>query len=154
VSEGETKVALLGAGFIADFHLEALRRVPGVSVVGVCDLSLARAERLAARAPGGQARGYTGIPQLLAEARPDVVHVLTPPEAHDAPTRAVLNGGASVFVEKPLAVSSDAGAELAALADARGLSLGPATTFSSARPTSASCATSPTGGSAASITST
>lgn len=121
---GEIKVALLGAGFIADFHLEALRRVPGASVVGVCDLSRARADRLAARAPGGQGRGYSNLAEMLAEARPDVVHVLTPPEAHDGPTRAVLEAGASVLVEKPLAVSSAVGADLAALADSRGVYLG------------------------------
>jgi nucleoside-diphosphate-sugar epimerase/predicted dehydrogenase len=134
VSGPETRVALLGAGFIADFHLEALRHVPGARLVGVCDLSGARAERLAARGSGGEARGYTELPRLLEEARPDVIHVLTPPEAHDGPTRAALEGGVSVLVEKPLCVRSDDAAALAALAEARGLRLGTGHNFLFSRP--------------------
>jgi nucleoside-diphosphate-sugar epimerase/predicted dehydrogenase len=134
VSEREIRVALLGAGFIADFHLEALRRVPGARLVGVCDLSRARAERLAARAAGGQAGAYTDLARLLGEARPDVVHVLTPPEAHDAPTRAILEGGVSVLVEKPLCVRGDVASELAGLAEARGLRLGTSHNFLFSRP--------------------
>jgi nucleoside-diphosphate-sugar epimerase len=134
VSEGETKVALLGAGFIADFHVEALRRADGVRVVGACDLTRSRADRLASRAAGGQARGYSDLAQMLAEARPDVVHVLTPPEAHDAPMRIILDHGVSVFAEKPLAVRSDVATELAKLADARGVSLGTGHNFLFSKP--------------------
>ena len=35
-----TRVALVGAGFIADFHLEILAETPGVEVVAVCDADL------------------------------------------------------------------------------------------------------------------
>jgi nucleoside-diphosphate-sugar epimerase/predicted dehydrogenase len=122
VSGDQTKVALLGAGFIADFHVEALRRLPGVTLVGVCDLSLARAERLASRVTGAVA--FTDLEQLLDQSRPDVVHVLTPPAAHLAPTRTILERGVSAFVEKPLAVRSEDCAALASLAAARGLALG------------------------------
>jgi nucleoside-diphosphate-sugar epimerase/predicted dehydrogenase len=134
VSGQEFKVALLGAGFIGDFHLEALRHVPNVTVVGVCDLSRARADRLASRARGGQARGFTSIAELVAAARPDVVHVLTPPEAHDAPTRAVLEQGVSVFIEKPLSITSESASGLAALAAEKGLSLGTGHNFLFAKP--------------------
>ena len=41
---------------------------------------------------------------LLAEARPDVVHVCTPPAAHVAAALAALEAGAHVYVEKPFAL--------------------------------------------------
>ena len=37
-----TRVALVGTGFIADTHLSALREVPAVEVVALCDVNLAR----------------------------------------------------------------------------------------------------------------
>jgi predicted dehydrogenase/nucleoside-diphosphate-sugar epimerase len=116
------RVGILGAGYIADYHLFALQRAPGVAVVGVCDLSRTRAERLASQMEGAQA--YTDLARMIAEARPDVVHVLTPPTAHFAPTRQLLEAGVSVFAEKPLAVRSEDCAALGKLAAERGLALG------------------------------
>ena len=34
-----TRVALVGTGYIADFHAKAIRAVPGVELAGVCDKS-------------------------------------------------------------------------------------------------------------------
>ena len=45
LSDGRpTRVALVGTGFIAYLHLEALREVASVEVVALCDVALARAE--------------------------------------------------------------------------------------------------------------
>src|SRR5438445_333226 len=62
-------VAILGAGYIADWHCRALR---GVRVVAVCDRDAGRARRLADRyhIP----RTFTDLAALLADAKPDVVH--------------------------------------------------------------------------------
>jgi len=127
VSSEPIKVALLGAGFIADHHIAALRRVPNVKIVGVCDLSRTRAERLAAQADGAMA--YTDLGQLLAEATPRVVHVLTPPPAHFGPSRQILEAGVAVFAEKPLAIRAEDCHTLDALARARGVALGVAHNF-------------------------
>ena len=101
--------------------------VPGVKVVGVCDLSRTRAERLAAQVDGAAA--YTDLGQMLAELKPRVVHLLTPPPAHFGPAQQVLQAGVSVFAEKPLAVRSADCLTLEALAKARGVSLGVAHNF-------------------------
>lgn len=118
----ETKVAILGAGYIADYHVEALRRLPGVEIVGVCDLSKARAERLAAHIPTAEV--FTDLNHLLQARRPDSVHVLTPPAAHFASTRSILESGVSAFVEKPLALTAKQCATLGSIAASRGLALG------------------------------
>jgi predicted dehydrogenase/nucleoside-diphosphate-sugar epimerase len=55
---------------------------------------------------------FSSIDSLMSQARPDVVHVCTPPAAHFDGARAALEGGAHVYVEKPFALT---------LADARAL---------------------------------
>jgi len=42
---------------------------------------------------------YTDFARMLSEQRPDVVHVLTPPQAHHTLTMQALSAGAHVFVE-------------------------------------------------------
>ncbi|PYS04481.1 MAG: oxidoreductase, partial [Acidobacteria bacterium] len=43
------RVGLVGAGHISEFHVRALRRLPNVTLVGVTDLDLCRAQALAER---------------------------------------------------------------------------------------------------------
>jgi len=116
-----TRVALVGAGYIADTHLEALREVPGVEVVALCDVSLERARAAARRF--GVAHAVRSLEELAALAI-DVAHLCVPPDLHAAVARECLERGLSVFVEKPLALSVREAHELSELARARGLVLG------------------------------
>ncbi len=108
-----TRVAVVGAGFIADFHLEILQTTPGVEVTRVCDADLAKAESAARR---------FGVPLAVAsvaELSPDevdVAHVLVPPQLHVAVCEELLRQGIGVLVEKPLALSSADARRLGALA--------------------------------------
>src|SRR4051812_50064585 len=74
--------AVIGAGAIARQHLMCLRELPGVDVVAVCDRPPAVGEAAAERY--GIDRHYLDHAPLLADARPDVVHVTTPVTAHKA----------------------------------------------------------------------
>jgi nucleoside-diphosphate-sugar epimerase/predicted dehydrogenase len=132
MSNDKNKIVLLGAGFIADHHLEALRRVSDASVVAVCDLSRTRAERLASQIPG--AAPYTDLAACLKEIQPSAVHVLTPPTGHFGPTKQILEAGVDAFVEKPLSPTAEECATLAKLAAARGLALGTSYNFLFAPP--------------------
>jgi predicted dehydrogenase len=75
-----------------------------LELVGVCDLSPITAEYAAAEYQAGAA--YTYLSAMLDEARPDVVHVLTPPETHEALVTACLQAGAHVICEKPITTSA------------------------------------------------
>ena len=116
-----TRVALVGTGFIADTHLEALREAPEVEVVALCDVVLERA-RAAARRHG--IRAAVASLGELATLGIDVVHLCVPPDLHAPLARECLQLGLSVFVEKPLTLASDEARELFTLAEARGLVLG------------------------------
>jgi predicted dehydrogenase/nucleoside-diphosphate-sugar epimerase len=115
-------VALLGAGYIADWHALALRSVDGVELVAVCDQVRAKAEALARKF--GMAGVYESLEEMLAAEQLDAVHVLTPPDRHFEAARAVLEAGVSVFLEKPMCDRAEDCAALVRLAGERGLRLG------------------------------
>jgi predicted dehydrogenase/uncharacterized protein YbjT (DUF2867 family) len=117
-----TRVALIGTGYVAAIHAEALRTIPDVELVAVCDVDRAKAEAFA-RAHG-IAHALGSIGELAAAASPDAAHVLVPVPAHAAVARAALDAGLHVLLEKPMTPTAGEGRELAALARARGLRLG------------------------------
>jgi len=112
------RAALIGAGHIARQHLACLRELPGVEVVGVCDLSPATAEAAAERF--AVPAFFTDHRKMLAEVRPDVVHVTTPPQSHYRLATDALVAGSHVILEKP---ATETLAELEALV-ARAAALG------------------------------
>src|SRR5207237_9550995 len=59
----------------------------------------------------------------MATAKPDVIHVLTPPASHCALTLAALDMGCHVFVEKPMAESPEECDRMIARAHDNGLVL-------------------------------
>src|SRR5439155_6082680 len=100
-------------------HLHALRRVRTPhTVVGVCDVSLPRAQELATRAG---AAAYADLTAMLREATPHVVHVCTPAGTHFERARQALLAGAHVYVEKPFVETSEQAETLFQLARERGL---------------------------------
>jgi predicted homoserine dehydrogenase-like protein len=78
-SAGRTRrVALLGAGYIADWHALALQSVEGVELVAVCDYSIqAKAQALARKF--GIPRVYASLEAMLAAEKLDAVHILCLP---------------------------------------------------------------------------
>ncbi len=97
------RAGLVGAGYISEYHVMALQKLPGVILAGICDLDPARAAVIAKRfgIPGA----YGSLKEMAAAQRLDVVHVLTPPAYHAAVTLEALELGLHVFVEKPLATT-------------------------------------------------
>jgi predicted dehydrogenase len=109
--------ALVGAGNIARAHLSALRSLPDVECVAICDRAPVMAESMAEAF--GAAGWFTDFERMLREVRPDVVHVTTPPASHFALARAALESGAHVLVEKPITTRAAELDELVALARTR-----------------------------------
>ncbi|MFK8002880.1 MAG: Gfo/Idh/MocA family protein, partial [Polyangiales bacterium] len=84
----ETNVAIVGAGYIADYHMSALRALPDVKVVAVCDLKESAAQRFATAY--GINGVYSDLSAMLAQENLDAVHVLTPPHTHVQPGITIL----------------------------------------------------------------
>jgi predicted dehydrogenase len=96
------KIGIVGSGMISDHHLSAISRYPGTEIIGIADRDIARASAQAQRFSVPQS--FDSLRQLLA-LRPDVVHVLTPPDSHAALVVEALEAGAHVYVEKPMAIT-------------------------------------------------
>jgi 2-alkyl-3-oxoalkanoate reductase len=95
------KVGIVGCGEIARAHVDALDRLD-VQVVGVCDTDEQRCARLAAAL--GAVRRYRHAADLLARERPDVVHIVTPPQTHRDLAVQAMDAGSHALVEKPMAL--------------------------------------------------
>jgi predicted dehydrogenase len=93
------RAALIGAGQIARQHLTCLKTLPGIELVAICDLSPATAEAAAERY--GFRDWFTDYRAMLEKARPEVVHVTTPPTSHFRLAMDSFAAGAHVIVEKP-----------------------------------------------------
>src|SRR5262249_25730018 len=113
------RTALIGCGQIADAHLQELRRVPRATVVAVCDLHIDLARQAATRFD--VPRSFDDVSKMLAETRPDVVHITTPPHSHRALALQCLAARAHVYVEKPFTVDAREAADVIAAAEAHGL---------------------------------
>ncbi|GAA3753852.1 putative dehydrogenase [Spinactinospora alkalitolerans] len=110
------RVAVVGTGNIARFHVEALRSMPeDVEIVAAADVDPDNLERFTDRY--GIADRYGDMDRMLREARPDLVHLCTPPGLHHGQAMACLSAGATALVEKPPALSL---AELEDMAAAEG----------------------------------
>lgn len=112
------KAAIVGTGFIGPAHLEALRRLPNVEVVALCEVTQELANEKAKVL--GIPRAYT-FDEMLKQDDIDVVHICTPNFLHLAQAKAVLESEKHVICEKPLAVKIHEAEELVKIASATGL---------------------------------
>ncbi len=131
-ARGKRRVALAGAGYIADWHAKCLASVADVDLVAVCDQALSRAQALAGKF--GVPMAYGSLEAMLREEMLDAVHILLPPDLHLAAAKTAIEAGVSVFLEKPMCDSAEACEELARLAAARGVRLGVGHNFLFAAP--------------------
>ena len=70
------RVGLVGAGYVCAYHARALRSLPFVEIVGLADPDQDRAGKLAEQFQIPKV--YSSL-EAMAEARPQVIHILTPP---------------------------------------------------------------------------
>lgn len=119
--QGPITVGVVGCGHIARKHFATLRRLGEVRVIGVCDRDGA-ARAAAARICGAGA--YADLSAMLQDRRPDVLHILTPPQSHCELGLAAMRAGCHVLVEKPLAMTATEVDEMMRAARAAGAQLG------------------------------
>src|SRR6266436_5701440 len=109
----KTKVALLGAGFIADIHIESYHRfVPDAEVVAVYSRNAKRAEAFAKK--HGIARSFADLDQAITQSGCEVADVCLPNFLHHRAVLAAANAGQHVIIEKPLALTLEQADEMIA----------------------------------------
>jgi predicted dehydrogenase len=115
------RVAIAGAGLMGRWHAYYARRCKA-SVVGVADPNRPESEL---RKYFRGAAVFREPERLLAELKPDVLHVCTPAGTHERLIELALRAGVHLIVEKPLAPDADTTERLAAEAAERKLLLVP-----------------------------
>jgi len=115
------RIAIVGCGKIADQHATQIQRIKDCEIAAVCDREPLMAKQLCERFPVKQR--FSDVTELLNQARPDVVHITTPPESHFEVAKLCLEQGAHVYVEKPFTVYAEQAQELVELAEKKGLKL-------------------------------
>jgi len=103
------RVAFIGSGGIAGFHLGHLEKIEDVEIVGFCDVVRDRAQ---ARAKQYKARAYNDHRRMLDATKPHAVYVCTPPFAHGPYELDAVARGCHILVEKPIATSMDTALEI------------------------------------------
>jgi predicted dehydrogenase len=93
------RTGIVGAGFAATFHHNCLKQVHGtnVDILGVFAVDT---EQAAAYAKKREIRVFNSLEELLDKV--DVIHVCTPPVAHEPIAVAALERNKFAIVEKPL----------------------------------------------------
>lgn len=111
---GKLRAAVIGVGYLGNFHAQKYASLPEVELVAVADTDADRVSEVAARYG---VRGVTDYRVLMGDI--DVVSVVTPPATHFPIARACLEAGSHVLVEKPVTETVAEAETLIALAAAR-----------------------------------
>ena len=98
------RVAIVGCGKIADSHVAQIQRIRGCKLVAVCDREELMARQLFERFRIDAY--FSDLEELLSNAKPDVVHITTPPLSHFALGRQCLEHGCHVYIEKPFTLNT------------------------------------------------
>ncbi len=95
-------VAVLGAGAIADHHMDAIRSTEGLAACAVADIDLAKAQGIAERY---QVNAYSDYREMIERERPDAVAIALPHYLHKEAAVFAAAAGCHVMLEKPMALS-------------------------------------------------
>ncbi|MBE7462480.1 MAG: Gfo/Idh/MocA family oxidoreductase [Planctomycetes bacterium] len=115
----ELKVAFAGAGHIAQAHAQTLAAMPGLRLVGFCDVDRARADATARAYPGAEA--FDDAVEMYDAVEPDAVYVCVTPNAHGRIEKEAAKRGIHLFIEKPICIDGDTGREIEAALLAAGV---------------------------------
>jgi predicted dehydrogenase len=119
IANQTVRVGVVGTGFAASSHLDALARQPGVEVVAIAGSDRERAAELARR--HGVPNAYGSHLELLGHEPLDAVHNCTINRRHHEVNLAAIERGLNVLSEKPLALDREQSGELAAAAARAGV---------------------------------
>lgn len=98
------KVGIIGTGFSANFHIESLRRIPGVEIVAIAGSTQEKAKCVANIY--GIPLAYGSYEEMLSNPLIEVIHNCTPNFLHFDINKSAILAGKDLMSEKPLAMNS------------------------------------------------
>src|SRR5215831_4679564 len=115
------KFGVIGYGYWGPNIVRNLRTLEGCQVVAICDPSAAARKRVQSAHPGIPV--YSDARELVSSPDVDVVAIVTPVWTHYELSKAALENGKHVFVEKPFTSSVVQAEELINLAEQKNLKI-------------------------------
>ena len=113
------KFGVIGYGYWGPNIVRNLRALEGCQVVGICDQTPAARKRIQAANPGIPV--HSDANELVQSTNVDAIAVITPVWTHYELTKAALENGKHVFVEKPFTSTAAQAEELINLAERKNL---------------------------------
>ena len=101
------KVGLIGCGFMGAMHANCYRAIEGVEIAAVADIRRDKAEALA-----GGAKIYSDGMELIEAGGLDIIDICLPTFLHAKYAMAAMEKAPYVFVEKPVALTSEEAAAM------------------------------------------
>ena len=92
-------IAIIGCGNIADTHALQIKRIKSAFISAVCDKEILMAKQFSER--HGISHCFDNVEDMLKYAKPDVVHITSPPSSHFSVGTQCLEFGSHVYIEKP-----------------------------------------------------
>lgn len=108
------RAAIIGLGAISAVHVAAITENDFADIIAICDIDAEKLVKTAAKIPH-PVRTYTDYKAMLAEVKPEVVHICTPHFLHKAMAIDSMRAGCDVYLEKPAALNYDEGLEILAV---------------------------------------
>ncbi|MDZ7838541.1 MAG: Gfo/Idh/MocA family oxidoreductase [Actinomycetota bacterium] len=97
-------IAILGAGYIAKVHANAIKKINNAKIAAVADKDPERAQKFATEFG---AEPYTDYGEILLNDQIDAVAICTPTFLHAEMVEKAANAKKSIFCEKPLALTNE-----------------------------------------------
>lgn len=118
------RIGIIGCGGIAGWHVQNLLGLSNAEIVGLVDTDPARLDAMRVRHPGvTDVPGFASAAELYDAVELDAIEIITPHTMHYEQTIEALDRGLHVLCEKPLACDPGHVREIAAAADAKGVTV-------------------------------
>ena len=114
-------LAVIGTGYFSQFQCKAWQRVDEVERAAICSLEKEVASDYAEKY--GFSESYTDVDAMIAEVKPDVVDVITPPVTHLELIRKLAEAGIDIICQKPFCRNFEEALEAVQLAEAANVKL-------------------------------
>jgi len=109
----------VGAGYFANFHLDAWKRIPGAEIVALCDKDQARLREASGEFQIDQT--FSSLEEALDNTTVDFVDIITPPASHLELVQIAAQRGLPVICQKPLAPDLATAQEIVRTAEEAGI---------------------------------
>jgi len=114
------KVAIVGCGGLGNVHAGCYAKIPGVTIVGVCDIDSNHLRKMAERTG---AKPYESFDDMLEQSGCEVVSVTLPSHLHMPFSIKAAKAGKHVICEKPIALNLQDAAEMIRVCEQNGVRL-------------------------------